>query len=89
MKGESMTPERWQAIQDLLLATLERPEARRADFLADACAGDEDLRGEIQSLLLAHATEGPADRLADTLGGRLITELIEGGSLEGESVGRY
>jgi TolB-like protein len=84
-----MTPERWQAIQDLLLATLERPEARRADFLADACAGDEDLRGEIQSLLLAHATEGPADRLADTLGGRLITELIEGGSLEGESVGRY
>lgn len=87
--AEPMTPARWERIEDLLIAALEVPEAERAGFLAQACAGDGALRLEVESLLAAHAASGPADRLADTLGARLLTELIEGGGLEGETVGRY
>ncbi len=46
-----MTPERWQQIEHLYHAALERPPAERAAFLDAACAGDEALRREIESLL--------------------------------------
>ena len=39
-----MTPERWQAIDELLQATLERAPTERAAFLADACDGDSAQR---------------------------------------------
>ncbi len=51
MKPESLTPERWQQIEQLWSAALERRSDERAAFLAEACAGDEDLRREVESLL--------------------------------------
>ncbi len=49
-----MDAERWAKIDRLLDQAMEqRPEAR-TDFLASACAGDEELRREIESLLDAH-----------------------------------
>jgi serine/threonine protein kinase/Tol biopolymer transport system component len=52
-KGSPMTPERWQQIDALLEAVLERAPAERATFLAQACGGDEELRCEVESLLIA------------------------------------
>jgi eukaryotic-like serine/threonine-protein kinase len=49
-----MTPERWQQIDRLLEEVLERPAAERGTFLKQACGGDEELRGEVESLLAAH-----------------------------------
>src|SRR5262249_16991760 len=49
--GPVMTPERWRRIERLYHAALERDTDERAAFLADACAGDEALRGEVESLL--------------------------------------
>src|SRR6266446_1770055 len=50
-----MTPERWEQIDQLLEACLEREPGQRAAFLAQACAGDEELqRREVESLLVAH-----------------------------------
>jgi serine/threonine protein kinase/TolB-like protein/Flp pilus assembly protein TadD len=46
-----MTPERWEKVAELHRQALERPEDERAEFLAKACAGDEDLRQELDSLL--------------------------------------
>jgi len=46
-----MNPERHQQIRNLFEAVVERPAATRAAFLAEACAGDIDLRAEIESLL--------------------------------------
>ena len=46
-----MNPERWRQIDQLLEAALERGPEDRAAFLADACAGDEPLRLEVESLL--------------------------------------
>jgi Tol biopolymer transport system component/serine/threonine protein kinase len=46
-----MDPERWEQIARLHRAALEREESQRAAFLREACAGDEDLRREVESLL--------------------------------------
>jgi hypothetical protein len=36
--------ERWKQVESLYHAALERETATRAAFLAEACAGDEELR---------------------------------------------
>jgi len=46
-----MTPERWRQVQQIYHSTLEREESQRSSFLAEACAGDEELRREVESLL--------------------------------------
>src|SRR5262245_31872192 len=46
-----MELDRWEQIERLYHAALERgPDAREA-FLGEACAGDEDLRREVAGLL--------------------------------------
>ena len=49
-----MQVKRWQEIDRLFDAVLEREPSERVSFLADACAGDDDLRREVESLLAAH-----------------------------------
>ena len=46
-----MTPERWQQVQSLLEAALAVPADDRGRFVAGACADDEELRREVESLL--------------------------------------
>ena len=53
-----MNPERWQQIEELYHAALERAESERAGFLEQACGGDEGLRGEVESLLSFHQQAG-------------------------------
>lgn len=70
-----MTPERWQQIDRVLDAVLEREPDERAAFLGEACAGDEELRREVESLLRAHERaasfieEPPAEAARELLGG--------------------
>ncbi|MFL6337399.1 MAG: protein kinase domain-containing protein [Pyrinomonadaceae bacterium] len=45
-----MTPERLQQIRQIYERTLGLAPARRAAYLAEACAGDEELRREVDSL---------------------------------------
>src|SRR5262245_31756383 len=46
-----MKPEHWKQVEQLYHAVLERePDAREA-FLAQACAGDEELRRDVEGLL--------------------------------------
>ena len=46
-----MKPERWQKVEEIYHAAPEREPAQRATFLNEACAGDEALRREVESLL--------------------------------------
>ena len=46
-----MTPERWQQIEKIYHSALKLEESRRVAFLESACAGDEALRQEVESLL--------------------------------------
>jgi len=54
-----MAPDRWERIEQLCQAALEREEAQQAAFLDAACGGDPDLRREVESLLAhrQHAEE--------------------------------
>ena len=59
-----MEQNRWQHISQVLEASLEHETGSRAQFLAEACGGDEELRREIDSLLafepeLKHFLETP------------------------------
>ena len=64
-----MTPERWQQIKQICNDTLERKPAQRAAYLHEACAGDDELRREVESLLAEDETakgfmESPALEMA-------------------------
>ena len=50
-----MQPQRWQQIERLYQAALEREKSQRPEFLADACAGDAELLREVESLLALEA----------------------------------
>jgi eukaryotic-like serine/threonine-protein kinase len=53
-----MTPERWRQIDLLYHDALERDAGRRAAFLDRACAGDAELRRDVESLLASHERAG-------------------------------
>ncbi len=53
-----MDPERWQQIDKLLGEALEREPRDRRIFLEQACAGDAELRKEVEALLEAHEKAG-------------------------------
>jgi len=42
---------RWQQVEKLCQSALELEEGQRKAFVQDACAGDEELRREVESLL--------------------------------------
>src|SRR5688572_24690618 len=58
-QSQLVTPE-WRAVEAVLQAALECEPTRRDAFVADACAGDEELRREVASLLAAHDRAGDA-----------------------------
>ncbi|HEY3139342.1 MAG TPA: protein kinase [Blastocatellia bacterium] len=53
-----MQAERWRQVDALFDAALERDASERTAFLNEACAGDEALRREVESLLAAHERAG-------------------------------
>ncbi len=53
-----MNPERWQRVDALLQATLERPPGERDDWLSRECSNDEALEREVRSLLASHEQAG-------------------------------
>ena len=53
-----MDAERWRKLEEIYHAALESDPQDRADFVKQACAGDNGLRAELESLL---ASEGQAE----------------------------
>jgi eukaryotic-like serine/threonine-protein kinase len=88
-----MKPERWQQLDHLFHLALARDSAERGTFLEEACAGDEELRKEVEALIAANeqagsfiekpALEAEAKSLAD--------EQSDGGSesMVGKTIGHY
>jgi serine/threonine protein kinase/tetratricopeptide (TPR) repeat protein len=81
------TPKRWQEVDRIFAVALEREPSERAAFLDEACAGDELLREEVESLL--------ANDVPESLGGanavEEATRLLEQRSEEPPTIriGRY
>ena len=52
-------PELWPAIKAIVAAALDRPDAERAAYVADACGSNVELRREVETLLRAHTEAEP------------------------------
>lgn len=64
-----MSPELWQQIERIYHEALSREPSERSSFLDEACAGNEALRGEVESLLgydepARHFIDEPAIEIA-------------------------
>jgi serine/threonine protein kinase/tetratricopeptide (TPR) repeat protein len=70
-----MDSERWKQVDGLLQSVLERPPEEREAFLHHACAADEDLEREVQSLLTAQEkAKGFLDRPALEMAARALAQ---------------
>ncbi len=78
-----MTPERWQRITQIVGDALERDAGDRPAFIAAACAGDPELRADVESLLAADDPSGrflEPDRPPERIGPyRIVREIGRGG----------
>jgi serine/threonine protein kinase len=84
-----MSAERWQEIEKLYHAARECDASQRAAFLDQSCAGDEELRGEVESLLASDARAGD---FLDPLALKVVADEIaaeQDQSLLGREVGHY
>ena len=84
-----MSPERWQQVERVLQAALEREPGERAALLERECAADPELRAEVDSLI---ASAQPAESflngnaLEDAAG---LFEAAQSDSLVGSQVAHY
>jgi Tol biopolymer transport system component/serine/threonine protein kinase len=84
-----MDPERFQQIDKLLEEALEREPDQRKPFLEQACAGDVELRKEVEALLVAHDMAGSfVERPALNLAAQALAHG-QGQSLIGTRLGPY
>ena len=88
--GPPISSERWRRVEGIYHAALNRPFPERSAFLAAACAGDDDLRREVESLLAQtsalsdHFLGEPALRV-----GPATAADAPSTSLIGERIGHY
>src|SRR5262245_25405381 len=84
-----MESERWQQIESLYYAALECDATQRAAFLTEACADDEELRREVESLLAVHEhAEGFMAAPALEVAARVIAEE-QGQTMSGRKINHY
>src|SRR2546425_6934595 len=84
-----MTPKRWQQIDNLLQSALARSPEERSAFLARACAEDELLRSEVESLIASHED---ASNFLETPMSQIAAELLvngRAGLAVGQKIGPY
>jgi hypothetical protein len=74
--GAPVNPDRWKQIDNLLQSVLELPPGERRQFLRQACADDEALEREVQSLLEAQQKAGGfLESPAIAVAAKALTEL--------------
>ena len=85
--SQSADAERWRVVESLFDAALQRPPAEREGYLREACANDQDLYREVESLLANSLADDPPRAWAAAAAVHLITQPI---ALEpGRRVGPY
>src|ERR1700674_1738864 len=81
--------DRWQQIEQIYHAALERDEVERTAYLEEACAGDDALRQEVESLLLH---EKGAKSFLDAPAMQFAAKMFDqnpGPSMVGRQLGSY
>jgi serine/threonine protein kinase/tetratricopeptide (TPR) repeat protein len=78
-------PEKWDQVKELFTLALERDPEERNSFLRQACAGDESLRGEVESLLSSF--DGASTFLEDCPAADLLS--AQSRAMQGRRIGAY
>ncbi len=81
--------ERWERLDHLLQSALEREPEQRVAFLREACAGDEPLLQEVESLLASHEQAGDFLERPTVAGVRERFAIEHPGFLVGRRIGPY
>ncbi len=84
-----MDPKRWKQIDELLDAAFELKPDKREAFLDQACAGNEDLRKQIEALLVA---DKRPDSFTEAFALEVKAELLtnhQPGLSPGQTIGPY
>src|SRR6266404_6584117 len=84
-----MTPEQWHKVKEVFEAALERTAEERSAFLGHACAGDESLRNEVNSLLSSYGKESS---FLETPAAALAAQSLmkkQSAALIGQQISRY
>ena len=84
-----MTPERWREIEQLYHAALEHVPEERSAFLDQACAGDQALRREVDSLL---SFDEGGNQFIESLPGDVAARMLvedQPHSIVGSRMGHY
>ena len=91
-----MKPERWSRVEELFHSAVGVQESRRSAFLDESCAGDEDLRREVELLLAADGKaenflESPAQEIVRQAGQAIPRSQAaeEDSRLPGKTVSHY
>lgn len=86
-----MTEEQWRQVEDVFHHAAELPAPDRDEFLSEACAGDAEVRREVESLL---ANDDPDDNVVEKAVSQAADQLPQepdngGEDLIGRSIGPY
>ena len=91
-----MKPERWGKVESIFHKVLEADASQRSSVIEESCAGDEELRREVESLLAHHSDsasfiEKPAfaGHLNTSSVRRVTTAAAPRPDLKGVAVGHY
>ncbi|MBZ5656959.1 MAG: protein kinase [Acidobacteriia bacterium] len=76
-----MNPEQWERIKEIFASALEQDPSRRAEFLRQACRGDDSVRAELESLLSTYDSVGAT--------GKALRAAPGDEDLAGQKIGPY
>ncbi|HXI03503.1 MAG TPA: protein kinase, partial [Candidatus Saccharimonadales bacterium] len=79
----------WQRVGELLAAARALPEEKRGAFLDRSCAGDPDLRAEVESLLHHDAEDGELLKAIESAASDLVEDEAPPAGSEGARIGPY
>jgi serine/threonine protein kinase len=83
-----MKPEHWARVDEVFHAALSRDPDRRAEFIVEACRGDQMLLKEVESLIKSHEQ---ADSFIESPASDLAADMLASGQhkVEGTLIGPY
>jgi hypothetical protein len=84
-----VTPQRWKRIEQVYHSALARAGGEREAYLGEACAGDDDLRREVESLVSQAEKSGGFlnGGALEAVARRYVSALSP--DLSGKTLGRY
>ena len=84
-----VTPEKWHRVKEVFEAAIEQAPSKRPAFVGQACAGDELLHSEVNSLLSSYEQEtGFLETPAVAIAAQSLVKE-ESAKLIGQKLGRY